>query len=77
MYISIQNILVIFANVIVFFIVNKLLQRMEIRALKFFVDLLNCILGPPNLGPGGGWVGSATVFYMYFRTDLFDLIVSF
>ena len=30
------------------------LKKYKIRALKFIVLLLNCTLGPPNLGAGGG-----------------------
>ena len=30
------------------------LKKYKIRALKFIVLLLNCTLGPPNLGVGGG-----------------------
>ena len=30
------------------------LKKYEIRALKFIVLLLNCTLGPPNLGGQGG-----------------------
>ena len=25
-------------------------RKIEMKALKFFIDVLNCTLGPPNLG---------------------------